>query len=136
MPKAYNYMPLSLKTLAFCSYFFCFILRNNFITFYKQHFFPTQPLCCLTFSWIQFQMLLRCCLLYITIIILRNILYLVHLFPSPGLVLFMLYLCDPFFIFSLVFIIINYTVWLKQIHSFFCIFLEYLVFVLKDNMAE
>ena len=136
MPKPYNYMPLSLKTLAFCSYFFCFILRNNFITFYKQHFFPTQPQCCLTFSWIQFQMLLRCCLLYITIIIRRNILYLAHLFPSPGLVLFMLYLCDPFFIFSLVFIIINYTVWLKQIHLSFCMFLEYLVFVLKDNMAE
>ena len=35
--------------------------------FYKQRFFSTQPRCCLTFSRIELQMLLRCCLLRITI---------------------------------------------------------------------
>ena len=30
--------------------------------FYKQHFFSTQPQCCLFFCWIELQMLIRCCL--------------------------------------------------------------------------
>ena len=41
-------------------------------------FFSTQPQCSLTFSWIEFQMLLRCCLIRIAIIVLRHILYLVY----------------------------------------------------------
>ena len=45
--------------------------------FYKQRLFSTHPHCCLTFSWIELQMLLRCCLKHITIVILRHILYLV-----------------------------------------------------------
>ena len=58
--------------------------------FYKQWFFSTQPQCYL----IQLQMLLRSCSLYITIILLRHILCLLHLCPCLDLVLFMLYLCD------------------------------------------
>ena len=71
--------------------------------FYKQRFFSTQAQCCLTFSWIQLHMLLWCCLLHITIITLRNILYLVYLCLCLCLILFMSYLCDQFFIFSLIF---------------------------------
>ena len=52
----------------------------------------------LTFSWIQPQMLLRCCLIHITIIILSNILYLVYLWPCLGQVLFILYLCHIYVI--------------------------------------
>ena len=39
-----------------------FRFDNNYSTrfFYKQHFFSTQPHCCLTFSWSELQMLLRC----------------------------------------------------------------------------
>ena len=58
--------------------------------FYKFHlraclsnvFFSTQPQYCLTFSWIELQMLLRCCLMHINIILLRSyFLYLVYLCP-------------------------------------------------------
>ena len=39
-------------------------------------FFITQPQCCLTFLWNELQMSLRCCLVHISIIILRQFLYL------------------------------------------------------------
>ena len=64
-------------------------------------------------------MLLWCCLIQRTIIILRHILHLVYLCPYLGLGLFMSYLCDLFFIFSLNFIVINYITPLKQKHSFY-----------------
>ena len=50
------------------------------IIFYKQRFFSTQPQCCLTFLQTELQMLLRCCLIHITIIIMRHSLYLVAIF--------------------------------------------------------
>ena len=70
--------------------------------FYMQRFFLTQPQCCLTLSLHCLQMLLRCCLIHITIIIRRHNLYLVYLF---------------FLIFSLIFIVINHI-------TSFCIFLN------------
>ena len=76
--------------------------------FYKQRFFLTQ--CCLTFSWTELQKLLRCCLIHVYISILRHILYLVHLCPCLVQGLFMPYLCDLFFIFSLNFIVINHDI--------------------------
>ena len=63
---------------------------------YKQRFCSTQLQRCLTFSWIELQMLLRCCLIHITIITLRHTLYLVYL----NLGLYMLYPCDLFFHFQ------------------------------------
>ena len=75
-------------------------------------------------------------LMHIIIIVLRHILYLVHLCPCLGLVLFMPYLCDLFFIFSFLFIIINHIISLKQRHLFFAHFLEYLILVLDHNMDE
>ena len=77
----------------------CFFISNVF-------FFNSA--CCLTFSWIELQMLFRCCWIHITIIILKHILHLVCLCPCLGLRLFMSYLCDLFFIFSLIFIAIKY----------------------------
>ena len=68
--------------------------------FYKQRFFWTQRQCCLTFSWIELQMLLRCCLIHITIIILRHILYLLYLCPCLDLDQFMSYICDLLFSFQ------------------------------------
>ena len=64
-------------------------------------FFSTQPQCCLTFSWIEVQMLLKYCLIYITIIILKYIWYLVDLYPCLILDLFMSYLYHLFFVFNL-----------------------------------
>ena len=76
-------------------------------------------------------MLLRFCLIHMTIIILRHILYLVYLAPCLGLGLFMWCLCDLFFIFSLIFIAINLITSLKQMH-----FLEYILLFLDDNVDE
>ena len=43
-------------------------------------------------------------------------------------------LCDPYFIFSLIFIAINHIAWLKRIHLLFAHFLEYLKLVFDENM--
>ena len=92
----------------------------------KQGFFSTHRQCCLTFSWIELQMLLRCCL-YIIIIILRHILYLVYLCPCLGLNVFMSYLCDLFFIISIIFIMINSIISWIPTHLFFCLYLEHAI---------
>ena len=68
--------------------------------FYKQRFFSTQPQYCLTFSWIDLPMLLRCCLIYIAIIILRRNSYLVYLCPCLSLGHFKSHLWDLYFSFS------------------------------------
>ena len=56
--------------------------------FHMQRFFSTQPQCCSTFLWIELQMLLRCCLIHISIIILRHFLYLLYLCPWLDIGLF------------------------------------------------
>ena len=48
----------------------------------------------------------------------------------------MSYLCDLFFIFSLIFIVISHTTSLKQMHLCFVHFLEYLVIFLDNNRDE
>ena len=90
--------------------------------FYKQRFFSTQRQCWLTFSWIELQTLLRCCLIHIIIIILRHVLYLLYLCPCLDLGLFMSYLCDLFFIFIFIFIMINRIISWIQTYLFFCLF--------------
>ena len=45
-------------------------------------------------------------------------------------------LCDLFFIFSLIFILINHITSLKETHLFFVHFLEYLLLFLNDNVDE
>ena len=65
----------------------------------------------------------------------RHILNLVYLGPCLGLGLFMSYLCDLFFIFSLTFIGVTHIASLKPTNLFFVHFLEYLLFS-NDNMDE
>ena len=60
--------------------------------FHKQRFSSTRPQYCLTFSRIELQMLLRCCLIHISMTILRHFFYLLFLCPCQDLGLFMLYL--------------------------------------------
>ena len=48
----------------------------------------------------------------------------------------MLYLCDQFFIFSLIFVLTNHTIALKQTTLFFVHFLESLLLFLDHNMDE
>ena len=57
--------------------------------FYKQPFFSTQPQCCLPFSWIELQVLLRCCLIHKSLITLKRFLYFLCLCPCLDLGLFM-----------------------------------------------
>ena len=92
--------------------------------FYKQLFFSTQPQCSLTFSWIELQILLNCCLVHKTIIMLRHFLYLLCLCPCLDLSLFRSYLRDPFFIFVSIFIMINRIISWIQTYMFFCLFLR------------
>ena len=87
--------------------------------FYKQHLFSTQPQCCLAFSWIEHHMLLRCCLIHKSIIILRHFLYLLSLSSYLDLGLFMSYLCDLFFVFIFIFIMINHIILWIQTFMFF-----------------
>ena len=82
-------------------------------------------------------MLLRCCLIQITIIILRHILNLVYLCTCLNLGIFMSYLCNLFFIFNLIFIIINHITSFKQTYLVFVhVFLEYLLIFLNYNVGE
>ena len=55
-------------------------IKNLQAFFYKQRIFSAQPQCCLTFSWIEVHMLLKCCLLRIEQSY-RGILYFVYLCP-------------------------------------------------------
>ena len=103
--------------------------------FYKQRFFFNSASVLLNFSWIDLQILLRCYLIHITIIILRHI-HLVYLCPCLGLGLFTPYLCDVVFIFSLIFIVINQIISFKQTYLFFVQFLQYLLLDLDDNLNE
>ena len=77
-------------------FFFCHIIALNVLRmitrfFYKQRFFSTQPQCRLTFKWIELQMLLRCWLIHVSIVIMRHFLYLLHLCPCLDLGLFYFY---------------------------------------------
>ena len=80
-------------------------------------------------------MLLKCRLIHVTTIILRNILRLVYLCPCLGQDLFILYLRDLYFIFSLIFIAINHITFIKQTHLFVVHFFIILLF-LDDNVDE
>ena len=95
---------------------------RNYKRFCKQCFFSTQYQYYLTFSWIDLQMLLRCCLINTGVIILRHFLCLLYLYPCLGLCLFLTYLCNVFFIFVFNCIMINCIISWIQIHLFFCLF--------------
>ena len=62
------------------------------------------------------------------------ILYLVYLSPCIGLGPIMLYMTDLFFIFSLIFIVINNLI--KTDALVFVYFLEYLLLFLKDSLDD
>ena len=115
-----NYLVLNLHKISKQSIQSILIKTLNAQT--ERQMFSTQPQCCLTFSWIELKMLLRCCLIHITFIILRHILYLVYLCSCLGLHLFISYLCDLFFIFSLNFIANNHYNLIRQTYLLFCTF--------------
>ena len=125
-------MNVKFSLFVICVEAIIYLLLHAF--FYKQRYFSTQLQCCLTFSHIELQMLLRYCLIHITIIILRHILHLVYLCICLDLGLFVS--CDLFFISSLIFILINHITSFKQTYLFFVHFLEYLLSFLNDYVDE
>ena len=105
--------------------------------FYKQCFSSIEPQCCLTFSWIELQMLPTCFhITYKHHYTKRHISHIAYFGPCLGLGLFMSYIGDLFFIFSLIFITINSITPLKQAHLFYAHFLDYLLLFLYDNVDE
>ena len=92
--------------------------------FYKQRFqtLSSQSKCCLTFSWIELQMLLRCCLIHISIIKPKHCLYLLYLWSRLNEGVFRSYPCDFFFSLSSSFL---------QTYFFFWLFYRILLFL--DN---
>ena len=105
----------------------------NYMHFlYKQRILSTQPQCCLTFSWIELQMLLRCCLIPISIIILRHFLYLLWLCLCLDLGL----LCRIYMIYFLFSSSFSWRliVWI-QTHLFLGLFFRKYAF-LDDNVDE
>ena len=122
-------------------------VRGNAHFFYKQRFFSIQPQCCLAFPWIKLHMLLRCCLIHKSIIILRHfyIYYIcvqgIFVFTLFHLGIFISYLCDQLFIFIFIFIIINHIISWIQAFMFFCLFCRIFFYIrllifLDDNVDE
>ena len=68
--------------------------------------------------------------------LLKHILYLVYLCSCLGLGLFMSYRCELFFIFSLIFIVIDRITSLKQTPLVFVQILEYVLLFWDDNLDK
>ena len=98
--------------------------------------FFDSPSVLLNFSRIELQMLLQGCLIHMTFILLKHIIYVVYSCPYLGLGLFMPHLFDLFFISSLIFTVINHITSFKQMYLFLIHFLEYLLLFLNDNVDE
>ena len=124
-------------SLVDCQLFRVFVFCRTRLCFIRDTFFSTQPQCSLTFSQIEPQVLVGCCLIHISIIILRHFLcLLVYVSPCLDVGLFMSYLCDLLFFFT--FIIINHIISLKQNRHtwFFAHSLQYAILFLDDNVDE
>ena len=125
LPSIYTKPALQRSCSALCIDTFTGVWRSyNWTTrfFISKAFFSTQSQCYLTFSWIEIRMLLRCCLVHTIIVMLIHILYLAYLYPCLCLGLFMSYLGDLYFIFSIIFISINQIISLKSTNLLLHIF--------------
>ena len=87
-----------------------------------MYFFSKQPRCCLT--WIEPQILRKCCLLHMGIILPRCIIFCIFVSIFIRLRLFTSSLCDLFFIIIFIFITVNHIISLKQTHFLFGRFCE------------
>ena len=105
---------------------------ENWLTrlFYKQGFFLTQSQCCLTFSWVEFQMLLRCCLIHNHHRTLTRLMISLFVSMSRPTSLYVVYMwCDLFFIFSLIFHNQLYNSIITDTLVFTHFFLEYVTII-------
>ena len=95
--------------------------NSKYTLFHKQYFYSAKPQCCWTFSWIKPKMLLRCCLIYITIIVLRHFMFRIFASMSRPRSISVASMW-PIFYFNLTFIAINHITSIKQTHLFFVFF--------------
>ena len=84
-------------------------VTNKIHTFFISNSFFNSASVLLTFSWIDLQMLLRCYLIHISIIILRQLF--IYYMPRPRTISC---LCDLFFILIIIFTMINHVISLIQ----------------------
>ena len=99
--------------------------------FYKKRIFPIQPHW--FSSWIELQMFLRCCLIHMSIIILRK--FLAVFIMSRPMSIYVVSLWSIFH-FHLHFIMINCIILLIQTHLFFSLFFRICVLFLDDNVDK
>ena len=101
--------------------------------FYKQHFFSTKSQCSLTFSWIELQMLLRCCLKDTSIIILRLFIFTIFVPVSRPRYIYSISMSSVSFSSSF-----SLWLWLYEYRHicFFAYFLEYVPLFLENNMDK
>ena len=110
------------------------LLFQPFLSAYNSKIFLVGQLWCqtifFTISPVLFKCYFRRCLIYITIVIVRHILYLVYFSPCLSLGLFMSYLCDFFY---LIFTAFNHITLFKQTYFFFVHVLGYFLLFLDDG---
>ena len=104
----------------------------NTTFFHKQRFFSIQPQYCLTCSWIELQMFLRCCLMHKT----RLFIFTIFGPVSRPRSTYVVSMWSYFHFFAFIFIMINRTVSWIQTHLFYCLLLEYVLLFLDDDMDD
>ena len=91
-------------------FFFFFLTFQSFLStrFFTSNVFSAPPQCCLTLSWNEFQMLLRCYLIHIKSPCWKTFyIYYICTNQCLDLGLFMLYLFDLYLIFIFILIMVN-----------------------------
>ena len=101
--------------------------------FFYEYFFLTQPQCCLTFSWIELQILRRCCLIHTSIIILKHFIFTMLVSKSRPRFICVIYVIYFSSSFSLWLIVLSHEY--KHTCSV-AYFLEYDLLFLDDNVDE
>ena len=105
----------------------------KYTLFDEKRFFSTQLQCCLNFSRIELQMLLRCSLVHHypeTHFIFK--IFVTMSRPMSRSIYFVL--CDLYFIFSLIFIVIIHITSSKQTHLFFFTFSRNIVIIIFNKI--
>ena len=98
--------------------------------FYKQCFFSTHPQCCLAFSWIELQMLLRCWLIHLTNI--KHFIFSIFASMSRPSSIYVVYMWSIFYFLASFSLLLITS--LKRRTCFLYILLDYLLLFL-DNIV-
>ena len=109
---------------------------SNTRLFYKQRIFSTQPQFCLTFHELNFKCCLAIANTYSNHYGETHFVFSIFMSMSRPRSILMPYLCDPFFIPTLIFIVINHITSFKQSSLLFVHLLKCLLLFFDDNLDE